>query len=427
MEPCLLTSDAFGTQREKEEVPQWRDGKFGHELQRNMVRHLHERFFEHGFLKTSDRPQAVFASATHWVSFSRLMPHLHALIEGKFGARGSWPDSVVSLHREIWRGEHDKEFAKLSATLPANLDTTPMVMQKRIEEMFSPIARVLRGLLEAQALETAGFKGNQEEKNEDLEAKTETKSGTAPEEMEGDVTDAVAKQATAKEKAELVAKLNKDAKIKRESEMRSLIQAEAAGLLRNRLIVSSNVEQLKSYMESTQGGLVARSIVIDGTMPKNRQSGDKSRQVCLALNKTQQEELAVAVKKIPATPVLGNVVIRHAGHSIDKLEEMLKNTHSHKRSVVVPVSVPEAAMRYVRSGVRRSNGPTDDESSGIDFVIRTIGKRRIDEETGKDLEETKRGAGGAVGADGPGAEGADDEGTSCDEEEEDGGDDKDGR
>ena len=43
---------------------------------------------------------------------------------------------------------------------------------------------------------------------------------------------------------------------------------------------------------------------------------------------------------------------------------------------MVPVEVPEEYMRYIRSATSRSHGPTDDLSSGIDFVMYTVGRQR---------------------------------------------------
>ena len=204
---------------------------------------------------------------------------------------------------------------------------------------------------------------------------------------DGDITDAIAKQATAKEKFTLVQQLNKDAKQKREKESRRLVLEASMQLLRTRVVVTANVESLKCYMESQQSGLVARTVIVDATMPASRQSGVSSRAICLSMTKSVQEELARSIKILPATPVVGNVLIRSGNHSVDVLEEHLKNTHSHRRTVVVPVVVPERDMRYLRSGIRCANGPTDDDASGIDFILRTIGKMRVNEETGDALDD----------------------------------------
>ena len=105
------------------------------------VWNLSSRYFNYDFHKTADRPACVFAAGSHWVSFARLAPHIIAVLDTKFGPRASWPDSMATLLRELMRGEHDKECVRLSMQLPANLDLTPAVMQKRLQEMFVPLAR----------------------------------------------------------------------------------------------------------------------------------------------------------------------------------------------------------------------------------------------------------------------------------------------
>lgn len=80
------------------------------------------------------------------------------------------------------------------------------------------------------------------------------------------------------------------------------------------------------------------------------------------------------IKQLPATPVVGHVLVRPAMHSIETLSVELQHTHAHKRSITVPIAIPPEFARYLVSGARRANGPHDD-SSGIDFVMRTIGRK----------------------------------------------------
>ena len=135
------------------------------------------------------------------------------------------------------------------------------------------------------------------------------------------------------------------------------------------------MDHLKRYMESSGDGLVARTIVVDVCKPADRQSGSKSRAVSLAPTKVLQQKWASQIKSIPATPVTGNVLIRPCNHIVDSLEASLAITHPHRKSISVPIVVPERFMRYVRSAVSRSHGPSDDEQSGVNFLLRTIGKR----------------------------------------------------
>lgn len=41
----------------------------------------------------------------------------------------------------------------------------------------------------------------------------------------------------------------------------------------------------------------------------------------------------------------------------------------------MPISVPEEFLRYLRGGQRKAFGPRDDDATGIEFVMRTLGKR----------------------------------------------------
>jgi hypothetical protein len=353
-----------------------------------MVNFLKDRYFNYDFHKSSDRPGSVFAAGSHWVSFSRLAPHIIAVLDTMFGPRASWPDPMATLLRELMRGEHDKECVRLCVQLPANLDLTPAVMQKRLTEMFVPLARALRSLLEQAALANADMQ--QKKTQDDTTTPGALAADGAIDEStvgDGDVTDALASQASLKEKVGIVNQLNRDAKLKRERDTRRMVLDACMQLLRSRIVVCATVELLKCYMESQQAGLVARTVIVDGTMIASRQSGAKSRSICLAMTKSVQEELAQGIKILPATPVVGNVLIRSGNHSVDVLEKHLQNTHSHRLHCVVPVVVAEKEMRFIRSGIRRANGPTDDEASGIDFIQRTIGKRRVNEETGDALDE----------------------------------------
>ena len=70
MSPDLLLSSAFMRAKDIEQVPAWRDGGRGQELQRKMVGVAAKRYFEYGFAE-SNKP--LFASAATWVAFTRLL------------------------------------------------------------------------------------------------------------------------------------------------------------------------------------------------------------------------------------------------------------------------------------------------------------------------------------------------------------------
>jgi hypothetical protein len=52
---------------------------------------------------------------------------------------------------------------------------------------------------------------------------------------------------------------------------------------------------------------------------------------------------ATQIKTIPATPVIGHVLIRPASHSIEVFREQVLSTHSHRRTITVP---PPAATGH---------------------------------------------------------------------------------
>ena len=170
------------------------------------VCNLSSRYFNYDFHKTADRPACIFAAGSHWVSFARLAPHIIAVLDTKFGPRASWPDSMATLFRELIGGEHDKECVRLSTQLPANLDLTPAVMQKRLQEMFVPLARALRNLVEQAALEEADMQQQHPSPVDPPQfgALVAFGDGDSSPIGDGDITDAIAKQATAKEKVAIV-------------------------------------------------------------------------------------------------------------------------------------------------------------------------------------------------------------------------------
>jgi hypothetical protein len=237
--------------------------------------------------------------------------------------------------------------------------------------MFLPLARLFRNLDEASAQLQGSF---QQPPPPPTAAPTESTVSTGPD-VDGDVTMALAPTSSPKEKADLVLKLNKDAEKQRADSLRAAINKQAATIIRNRVVALPSAESIKAYMEGGQRGLVARTIVIDVTMPASRQSGPQSRIVSLAPTAADQKAWAASIKVIPATPIVGHVLIRSAQHSVEVLNSELTSTHAHKRSITVPIQVPQEYLRYIRGGVAKSLGPRDDDATGVDFVLRTIGKR----------------------------------------------------
>ena len=73
--------------------------------------------------------------------------------------------------------------------------------------------------------------------------------------------------------------------------------------------------------------------------------------------------------------VVGHILIRNSHMNIETLHAELGKTHVHRRMICVPVDVPSSYVRYLRSAASRSFGPNEEEKSGVDFTMRTIGRR----------------------------------------------------
>ena len=186
-----------------------------------------------------------------------------------------------------------------------------------------------------------------------------------------DMTAALSSQATSpSEKQALVQKLNSDTKAERAKLLQSELLRHAAKMFRGKVLTFTSPEAAKSYMEA--------------------EAGSSSRAHCHPPTKELQRSWATAIKLIPATPVIGHVLTRPALHSVETLNNKLATTHAHKRQLTVPIAVPEEYMRYLRSGQRRALGPADDEASGLDFIMRTIG-RRYSKNARRDADDTAAG------------------------------------
>ena len=85
------------------------------------------------------------------------------------------------------------------------------------------------------------------------------------------------------------------------------------------------------------------------------------RQICLAPTAADQKAWALQVKQLPATPIVGHVLIRPALHSLETLNQELQSTHSHKRSIIVPIAIPSEYLRYLACAGRQC--PHDEEAS----------------------------------------------------------------
>ena len=90
-------------------------------------------------------------------------------MEQLFKSKMSWNDSVMSLHRAIWTGDHDSDIMKLAAVIPAALDNQAVVVQKRLCELVPPF----RPLILAQQAESQKMLTEVEQKLEQYKQKKE--------------------------------------------------------------------------------------------------------------------------------------------------------------------------------------------------------------------------------------------------------------
>jgi len=132
--------------------------------------------------------------------------------------------------------------------------------------MFGPIARVFRALAEMQS---QSAQGAMFEVPAATPALQEESVATSVAHRDGDITDAIAPpQATPREKADLVEKLNADAKKQQQQEINRTVHEQAAAILRHRVVALASAESAKTFMETSNRGLVARTIIIDVTKPR---------------------------------------------------------------------------------------------------------------------------------------------------------------
>ena len=368
LDPAILTSAGFTLQKEKETVPSWRDGAAGEQLQQTMVLVAETRYVDYNFHETG---APVFANGARWAAFARLVSPVENVLSNLYGPMPGWPDSLKAVHREMWRGEHDADIAALCLQLPGHLDS--QALQARVQEQLRFLSRKIADL--SMKTQNAVIVSNASVSSEILKDQAVPKSaGSDLKEntvMTGNLGEMTPQQLQAHTN-----KLNSDAICDRNAAIKHELQRFAADVYRSKVAAFSKIEEAKAYMETGGAGvaLVARTMLIDVTMPKDRQTGPKSRSVCAAPSKELQKEWASHVKMIPVSPVIGHVLIRPALHGVEQLNLDLKTTHAHVRQIMVPIDVPTSLLGAIKSGVGRAKGPGADDASGVDFVMRTIGR-----------------------------------------------------
>ena len=121
--------------------------------------------------------------------------------------------------------------------------------------MFGPVARVFRAVAEMESAPSARF-----EVPAATPAVPDTPTVGSSGQQNGDVTDAIAPKATPREKADLVEKLNADAKKQRQQEIKRIVHEQAAAILRNRMVSLSSAESAKVSLNE----LSCKAVVVNG-------------------------------------------------------------------------------------------------------------------------------------------------------------------
>lgn len=396
--PCPLTANllldqnifnaaGFSSKAERENIPMWRDGAQGKVLQEAMVEVARARLFDHNVV--SGVQKALFSNGTQWTALARLNgpPHWHidAVLMKEFGPKEAWNDSVKSTWKSTWTGEFDVELSKMSALLPSNLDGQPHQMQARVKELFTPLQQLLHARQsEAQRMHTTQAEKEAEAKKKaEEEAKEQAVANGHPDvpdvREDGDVTEDLCPEADAAAKRKLCEQMNAQSKKKREADMEQAFLLAAAAILRNRLVVVDSFQAAKAYMESSStSGYKCRICYCDLTQHATLQSkGSYTKVLCTQPNPKFQESLAGSILLLPMTSIIGSVVTRSGGVSLEKYNESMSTAFGRPSSLFVPVAMPAAYLKHIKSATKRALGPHTDmqERSGIEYTMRMIGAK----------------------------------------------------
>ena len=393
LDPAILSAAAFSTKGEKENIPVWRSGENAAVIQSAMVEVARARLFDHGFHEERCK-KALFANGLHWTAFARINgpPHYHLdmCLQKEFGPMASWQDSVQSLRKAVWNGEHDADLAKICSLLPSNIDAQPVQFHARLKELFAPIQQ----LVHVRATEAYRLHSTQQEREEAAkkEAEEEAKKQAATEKVDvddvlgvredGDVTDDLCPEADSAAKRKTCDQMNAMAKKKRDADLAQAVLLAAASILRSRVVVVDSMAAAKLYMESsTKEGYKVRICYTDFTQhPSLVSQGQYSKVLCVQPNAKFQQELAEKVLAMPMTPIIGSVLSRAGGVTLESFNEKLGSAYGRPRSMFVPVAMPPSFLKHIKSASRRALGPHIDvnERSGIEFSMRMVGARSTD-------------------------------------------------
>ena len=168
-------------------------------------------------------------------------------------------------------------------------------------------------------------------------------------------------------------------KEKRDADLEHSMLLATAAILRNRLIVVESVAAAKLYMESsTKSGYKCRIAYTDFTQHHSLISkGVYSKVLCTQPTVKFQQEYGDKINALPMTSIIGTILSRAGGVTLESFHEKLSKAYGRPRSMFVPVSMPPAFLKHIKSASRRALGPHMDshERSGIEFQMRMIGAR----------------------------------------------------
>ena len=432
--PCPLTANllldqnifnaqGFSSKAERENIPMWRDGAQGKLLQEAMVEVARARLFDHNVV--SGVQKALFSNGNQWTALARLNgpPHWHvdSVLLKEFGPMESWSDSVKATWKSTWTGEFDVELSKMSSLLPSNLDGQPHQMQARVKELFTPMQQLLHARQsEAQRMHTTQAEKEAEAKKKaEQEAKEKAAADGVPDVLDGredgDVTDDLCPETDAATKRKLCEQMNAQAKKKREADMEQAFLQAAAAILRNRLVVVDSFQAAKAYMESSStSGYKCRITYCDFTQHSSLQSkGSYTKVLCNQPNLKFQETMAQNILMLPMTSIIGTVLTRSGGVGLEKFSDKMSASFGRPSSLFVPVAMPAAYLKHIKSATKRALGPHIDtqERSGIEYSMRMVGAKGAnsdvhdgiempaEEDEGEEVEEEADAAEGTADGD----------------------------
>ena len=152
-----------------------------------------------------------------------------------------------------------------------------------------------------------------------------------------------------------------------------------AAILRNRLIVVESVAAAKLYMESsTKSGYKLCIAYTDFTQHHSLISkGVYSKVLCTQPTVKFQQENGDKINALHMASTIGTILSRAGGVTLESFHDKLSKADGRPRSMFVPVSMPPAFLKHIKSASRRALGPHMDshERSGIEFQMRMIGAR----------------------------------------------------